>query len=48
MPGNQLKIGDLVRSTTPGNVEDWIGLIIGYDNRNDPGDFIVYLSSRLR
>jgi hypothetical protein len=50
MPGDQLKIGDLVRSTTPGNVEDWIGLIIGYDRRGvgeeASGDFIVYWSNK--
>ena len=26
-----MKIGDLVRSTTPGNMREWIGLIIGWE-----------------
>ena len=26
-----MRIGDLVRSTTPGNMREWIGLIIGWE-----------------
>ena len=26
-----MKTGDLVRSTTPGNMKTWIGIIIGWD-----------------
>jgi len=37
-----MKIGDLVRSTTPGNVETWVGLIIGMEF----GDFIVFWSDK--
>lgn len=37
-----MKIGDLVRSTTPGNTETWIGLIIGWDN----GDFVVFWNDK--
>ena len=34
-----MKIGDLVRSTTPGNEREWIGLIIGWDGVYGP---VVY------
>ena len=33
-----MKIGDLVRSTTPDNMRGWIGLIIGWE----PGGPIVF------
>ena len=34
-----MRIGDLVRSTTPGNMREWIGLIIGWDSQYGP---VVY------
>ena len=42
MLGDQLKIGDLVRSTTPGNIEEWSGLIIGWES----GNFIVFWNDK--
>jgi len=30
-----MKVGDLVRSTTPGNMKEWVGMIIGWDG-SDP------------
>ena len=26
-----MKVGDLVRSTTPGNMQEWVGLIVGWE-----------------
>lgn len=37
-----MRVGDLVRSTTPGNTEVWIGVIIG----RDFGDFIVFWNDK--
>jgi len=33
-----MKVGDLVRSTTPGNTETWVGVIIGGFGE----DFVVF------
>ena len=39
-----MKVGDLVISTSPGNVESWIGVIVGWDDYClDP---VVYWSDR--
>ena len=29
-----MKVGDLVRSTTPGNMKEWVGIIVGWDADN--------------
>ena len=39
-----MEVGDLVISTTPGNVETWIGIIIGWDGLG--GYPIVYWDAR--
>jgi len=35
-------VGDLVRSTAPGNTETWVGVIIGWDGE----DFIVFWNDK--
>jgi len=37
-----MRVGDLVRSTTPGNTETWIGMIVGLNE----GDFVVFWNNK--